>query len=333
MERISAILKSVPSLLFSWRSIAILLLLVNLKNLPGAWTYRVFRQLITAHRRELARLKKQKASASSVHPLRASIRKSAPEDPISAHPLFTPETITTHAPLLEIDYNLHKSNSTYFTDLDVSRSKLMGKLTATVWPLHTVPLEIDPSKAKPGTSAKDLSKGKPNIILGAVHTSFRKEIEAYAPYQVQSRLLAWDSRWVYIGTWFYRSTKGGEETTLLASSLSKYIIKKGRITVRPETLFKTAGWIPDPTPHPLPDNAETLPTSTIEATSDLTQRMIKKVNEATIMPDSSQPAQDGARDWTWSSEEIEQERRRCLNLLEQNGWSNLDTVLESEFRL
>ena len=148
------------------------------------------------------------------------------------HPIFDTVSIYSHSPMYECDYNFHKSNSTFFNDLDESRTTLMTKLYL-------------PGMA---SGSKQLEKegymGKTNIILGAVHTSFHKEISPYEQYEVRSRVLGWNEKWCVIGSFFIRPARKGKEEVLLASSLSKYVVKKGRFTVMPERCFTNAGWLP-----------------------------------------------------------------------------------------
>lgn len=47
---------------------------------------------------------------------------------LTSRHLFMPSILDTRPTLLECDFNLHKSNSTYFTDLDIARSHLSGIL-------------------------------------------------------------------------------------------------------------------------------------------------------------------------------------------------------------
>jgi len=51
--------------------------------------------------------------------------------------------------------------------------------------------------------------GKPHngswsIALGAVHCSFKKEIKPYESYEMWTRVLAWDRKWLYIVTHFVK---------------------------------------------------------------------------------------------------------------------------------
>jgi hypothetical protein len=97
-----------------------------------------------------------------------------------------------------------------------------------------------------GSLEEEGHKGSLAIILGSVHTSFHREIKPYELYEVRSRVLGWDKKWIVVGSFFVRPRKqkdNGEEV-LLASALSKYVVKKGRFTVSPERCFTAAGWLP-----------------------------------------------------------------------------------------
>lgn len=90
--------------------------------------------------------------------------------------------IDSRVPLLDCDYNLHKSNSTYFTDFDVAR-------------LHLLTCLVSSGMVK---TAAELGKGaRVGIFLGAVSCNFRREIKPYETFEVWSRVLAWDRKWLY----------------------------------------------------------------------------------------------------------------------------------------
>lgn len=202
----------------TWRNVALLLALLNLKNLPLVWHLRILYHALTNLR-----------SIDS----KPSFSRKTP----SIHPLFATYVLTTHAPLLEIDYNLHKSNSTYFTDLDASRTGLVFSLTSPGFKTGNAELEAQGHR------------GRFVVVLGSVHASFRREIQPYERYEVRSRLLGWDAKWLVIGSWFVRPArkgkKEGEEEVVLASALSKYVVKKGRFTVSPERCLQHAGLLPE----------------------------------------------------------------------------------------
>ncbi|KAJ5934363.1 hypothetical protein N7466_003910 [Penicillium verhagenii] len=185
---------------------------------------------------------------------RVSVRHKDKDLPV----VFLPCVTTTYTPLLEADYNLHKSNSTYFTDLDASRSHLLSYLC--LGGVSVVDREL----------VADGKRGIMAAIIGSVTTSFKKEIRIFQQYEVWSRILTWDQKWLYIVTHFVQkgsvkqvdlvthtsSTKkssatcaghgsenGGHKVgrpVVFATSVSKYVFKKGRLTVAPERLLRAS---------------------------------------------------------------------------------------------
>jgi hypothetical protein len=208
--------------LFTWRAAFLILALINAKNLPFAWHFRLFYHFARNMRR------------------RPSVKQAISQSSTSAtHPVFRPISIWTSAPLLETDYNLHKSNSTYFTDLDISRTALVTSLLSAGFRSGNAELE------------RRGHKGPNNVILGSVHTSYHKEIKPYERYEVRSRVIGWDQKWLLILSTFIRPGAKGKPETILASALSKYVVKKARYTVPPERCLAAAGWFegmdrPDP---------------------------------------------------------------------------------------
>jgi hypothetical protein len=165
------------------------------------------------------------------------------------HVLFQPVIMTSFSPLLEIDYNIHKSNSTFFSDLDVNRSHLVIALF------------------KPALSVSRLG-GRLDIALGGTTCLFRKPIKSYQSYEVWSRVLTWDEKWLYVVSHFMLkgkakpagitlSTRAGKalypvsDVTgavpdgILASAISRYVFKDGRKTVSPQEVIRDLGLIPE----------------------------------------------------------------------------------------
>lgn len=141
---------------------------------------------------------------------------------------------------MEIDFNMHKSNSTYFSDLDVSRTALMSSIVVKGAALLEKRLE------------QQGKKGFLGFILGSVYTNFKREIPAYTRYEVKSHIASFDQKWIYIVTYFLKPS--GKRTVeedpekllkrLYAVSISKYVLKKGRYTVPPTDAFEAAGYTP-----------------------------------------------------------------------------------------
>lgn len=186
-----------------------------------------------------------------------------------------------------------------------------------------------------------------SIVLGSVFCSFKREIKPFELYEIQSKLIAWDQKWAYIINFFLRpaSKKGGQKT-LLATAVSKYVVKKGRLTVPPERILRASGFLP-PRPEGVPAQTESTDVSGIgtpasgegiAAESGVDGSLVRevlKLNDDEIPARATLEAEKktnsdswDAGEWTW--ERIEQERRRGLAVVE--GYSNLDTKIHEEWR-
>ena len=115
---------------------------------------------------------------------RSSSRSRITPADIGPRALFQPIIITSHAPLLECDINAHKSNSTFFSDLDISRTHLLSCL-----------LQRGMVKAR---ETEGLSHWDFKFILGSVCSVFRREIKPYERFEIWSRVLSWDRKWLYV---------------------------------------------------------------------------------------------------------------------------------------
>lgn len=179
---------------------------------------------------------------------------------LGAQSLFLPAITTTRTPLMECDSNGHKSNSSYLTDLDISRSNLCNLLFGKALKMGPGPMS-----------------GPYFLALGGVACTFKREIMPYQQYQVCSRLLSWDEKWLYIVSHFFdtqscpvqqgtrsakRNSRNKEFTerkeqsrdyakpedlkkqTLFASAISRSVFKEGRITVPPEVALRSFGLLP-----------------------------------------------------------------------------------------
>ncbi|KAF1966871.1 hypothetical protein BU23DRAFT_485413 [Bimuria novae-zelandiae CBS 107.79] len=184
-----------------WRVLAILFALMNFKNLPFVWHFRFFK----AYWYQIF-----------VQPT-----------PIPPYALFLPVVTQTHAPLLEIDFNMHKSNSTYFADMDISRTHLFTSIVrnairkvsssgfhmprASNKSASTTPSAVTAGLgASDGTAPKVTGGGdaKYMIALGGVQCNFKKEILPYQKFEMWTRLLTWDRKWFYLVTHLVRPGVG-----------------------------------------------------------------------------------------------------------------------------
>ncbi|KAF7594595.1 Thioesterase super member 6 [Aspergillus hancockii] len=222
MEAISSLVSSLWESVGFWKAAAIFFALLNLKTLPIVWHIRVYRYFFK-HGYLITPAVEQPARPSTE--------------------ILNPVSIFSRAPIMELDFNMHKSNSTYFSDLDVSRTALMSSIVV---------------KGAALLEKRLSSQGKNGFlgfILGSVYTNFKREIPAYMKYEVKSHVASFDQKWIYIITYFLKpgkalSTKKDQDHVevqkkrLLAVSISKYVLKKGRYTVPPKDAFEAAGYTP-----------------------------------------------------------------------------------------
>lgn len=173
--------------------------------------------------------------------------------PLPVDALFRPiVTKSMYSTLNECDYNLHKSNSTYFADLDIARTQLISALLR-----------------KGIRASRSAVKGEYIVALGGVTCHFKREIKPYERYEIWTRILSWDRKWFYIlshivkegavkpAEWALQpgkrnpnSTKGTNPSAedmkkvVFATSIAKYVVKKSRVTIPPETSFMISGLLP-----------------------------------------------------------------------------------------
>ncbi|EPS29070.1 hypothetical protein POX_f08124 [Penicillium oxalicum] len=165
--------------------------------------------------------------------------------------LFGYIVTSSRSPLYECDINGHKSDSTYFSDLDINRIHLITRLFKGAGDLSLRP-------DRPNVAPEDRPK-KMRVLLGGTCCSFRREIKPYAAYEIHSRVLAWDEKWLYVVSYFVKpgsarkmaslQTEVGDkcEMTDLArsmvftSAITKFVFKDGRKTVRPADALEEMG--------------------------------------------------------------------------------------------
>lgn len=164
---------------------------------------------------------------------------------------------SSRSPLSECDINGHKSDSTYFSDLDINRIHLITRLFKGAGDVSLRP-------ARSNKRAGDRLK-KMRVLLGGTCCTFRKEIKPYGAYEIHSRVLAWDEKWLYVVSYFVKpgsakkmaraqshSASKGETPELagvakgmvFTSAITKFVFKEGRKTIRPEDALEELGLLP-----------------------------------------------------------------------------------------
>jgi hypothetical protein len=289
-----------------------------------------------------------------------------------------------------MDYNLHKSNSTYFTDLDVARTHIVTailrrgirgvgtregeestkwnistalrrrekKKRATIGALGTSGIETAGSAEQTPKLGRDMTEeefmavaiqpGNLLIALGSVACFFHREVAPYKQFEIWTRLLTWDRKWMYIVSYFVeagafqpneyslqpwrkskKSKKGKESEAvedkkkrlrgkILATSIATYVVKKGRLTIPPEIVLQRSGMLPE-RPRGVPsafftptESVSTTPnTGTVNSIESNADTMTARSVEE-VLEESLFPdsISEHNGDWTW--DRMEKERIRGL---------------------
>lgn len=322
-----------------WKFVALLFALINLKSLPLAWHVSVavhhsnFDILTNPQVRLVAGLLRQIRSSR--------VRLAAKFGPSV---LFQPIITSSRSPFLECDYNLHKSNSTYFSDFDVGRLELLVSLCG-----HG----IDQTRKE---LAKESKEGFATM-LGGVSCNFKREIKPFQAFEVWTRILCWNHKWIYVIGHFVKKgavkprsytlqpwkknkanqgteaavkndgTKSGPHPAIFASAIAKYVFKKGRLTIPPERILRASQLLP-----PKPADHETPPmtmtpnpeTNSLNATAASIVETLTPDNDGEIMAASLTAGLGDSDEWTW--ERVENERKRGMRVAEL--YEGLDAVSE-----
>ena len=99
------------------------------------------------------------------------------------------------------------------------------------------------------------------VVVAGVSCTFKRELKPYESYEIWTRVLSWDEKWVFFVSHFVRSgairrrqgfllgpgktsrkeDKMPAEKAVRATAISKNIFRIGRNTVPPEKVWKAAG--------------------------------------------------------------------------------------------
>ncbi|SCU92270.1 LAMI_0E09560g1_1 [Lachancea mirantina] len=133
---------------------------------------------------------------------------------------FAYTTLSTYASPFECDFYMHKSNSTYFEEMDISRGDLMTTIFQKLFLT---------------------SKRWPYVPVANVFTNFLKEIKPFQRYEVRSCILCWDEKWIYVLSRFL--INNGSQ--LASLGITKYVLKDGRKTIAPKDALEICGLLND----------------------------------------------------------------------------------------
>lgn len=233
-----------------WKVLLVFSILANFKNFPLIYHLRI------------------------LNGVRFVLRSQRSSKTLSPDQLFQPLITSSKATLMETDVFGHKSNSTYFSDIDIARVHLLTTLFSKAIE------DVRGSTTMNGLSGK--ARSGFTLPLGAVCCSFRRELKPYETYDMWTRILSWDEKWFYLVTHFVKkgakvepheftlyprqstsssssrkgsltddqrrgsrdSTTDGPNPAIAASALSKIVFKNNRRTLKPEMMLELAGLLP-----------------------------------------------------------------------------------------
>lgn len=295
-----------------WKIAALLLALANFKNLPGVWHIRVLRGII--------------------YQLYFQPNRQMPKH------LFAPMITASRNTLYDCDYNGHKSNSTYFADLDVARAHYMGCI------IRTGLARLNRGDQQGLSIETQKADGRYYVALGAVSCFFQREIKPLEEFEIFTRVLSWDRKWLYLVSHIVKKgaikpdsyvlqpwkkskkrlgdvKKEQDDLTkyIFATSVSRYVFKKGRLTINPEIVLERSKLLPQrPEGEGLPprsEGADTTPSATPAMNGNLTspENVASEVSSRLGgFAEHAGEQRDIEDDWTW--DKMEQERLRGLQI-------------------
>jgi len=134
-------------------------------------------------------------------------------------------TISLRAIPGECDFYIHKSNSTYLTDCDVARAEYLATI------FYQRPSEC----RKQGDILC-------HPVLAGLEVFFRRPIKPFEKYELRTRMLTWDERWLWVITYFVRRQKPGSSPHVFAWCIARMVVKTadGK-TVSPSEGLKALG--------------------------------------------------------------------------------------------
>ena len=226
---------------------------------------------------------------------------------------------------------MHKSNSTYFTDLDISRGHLLTCLLGN---------GINKTRLM-GVGGNGEWEGSKRFgfALGGVTCHFRRQIRPYEAFEIWTRVLSWDEKWLYLvshvvkagsvgdaSSYVLQPRKTGDESQrvsegeksthppIFASSIAKYVFKRGRRTIAPAMVLEQANLLPVPGERYEVDSGASVSGVTRSrgnkglkvATQDV------ELKESNTISDASAGLDPKA--WSWDWDRVESERSRGMQV-------------------
>jgi hypothetical protein len=206
------------------------------------------------------------------------------------------------------------------------------------------------------------------IALGSVACFFHREVVPYKQYEIWTKLLTWDRKWMYIVSYFVEagvfkpeefflqpwkkpksSLKNMDDESVeekrkrirgkvLATSIASYVVKKGRLTIPPEIALQRSDMLPEkppgaPSPFFTPPKSTTTPN--LDYNGSGTPQETNSAAETmtagsfdSILEESLFPESAEDDNGEWTWEKMERERKRGLKFAQVFDGLN---VLREEF--
>ena len=201
-----------------------------------------------------------------------------------------------------------------------------------------------------------MGKGRFEVRLGGVSCQFRKEIKPYEKFEVWTRVLCWDRKWLYVICHFIKPgvtgpkiytlqpwRKGRQQKdhgpeangrangnvtptqaphpAIFATGIAKYVFKKGRLTIPPERVLRASQLLPPkPADHKTPPASSTPTpesTSNTAATVSIVDQITPGNAEDVVVASLKADVENENGEWTW--EKVEEERKRGLKIADMWG--------------
>lgn len=122
----------------------------------------------------------------------------------------------------DLDTNFHMNNGRYLTLMDLGRFDMMLRLGV----------------------LRTLLRRRWNPVLASVMVRFRRELSPFQKYELRTRILCWDERWLFIEQRFVR----GGELAAVGVAKSAFLGPKGRVA--PSELVEALGYGMESPPVP-----------------------------------------------------------------------------------
>ena len=192
-------------------------------------------------------------------------------------------------------------------------------------------------------------------MLGGVSCNFKREIKPFQGFEVWTRILCWNHKWIYVIGHFVKKgavkpraytlqpwkkkkskaedkaegtaaavnnngAKPGPHPAIYASAIAKYVFKKGRRTIPPERILRASQLLPPkPADHETPPLTMTPNPENMNSLDTTTTASIVEVftpDKAGEIMAASLTAACVDGSEEWTWERVEKERKRGMRIAE-----------------